>query len=107
MEISFCGADFGKYEYFHFNLDIYEQIAYNFIATLFDFFEQDGTKIKSVIYEIEQIIAKNAVVEKKERETDDSDYSNEENKENLNNIEENEKNNLFFIIINILIKFFP
>ena len=27
MEISFCGADFGKYEYFHFNLDIYKEIG--------------------------------------------------------------------------------
>ena len=27
LEISFCGADLGKYEYFHFNQDIYKEIA--------------------------------------------------------------------------------
>jgi hypothetical protein len=27
IEISFCGADFGKYDYFHFNLENYQEIA--------------------------------------------------------------------------------
>jgi hypothetical protein len=27
IEISFCGADFGKYDYFHFNLENYKEVA--------------------------------------------------------------------------------
>ncbi len=30
LEISFCGADFGKYEYFHFNHDIYKEMGDSF-----------------------------------------------------------------------------
>ncbi len=30
LEVSFCGADFGKYEFFHYNQDIFQEIAENF-----------------------------------------------------------------------------
>lgn len=82
LEISFCGADFGKYEYFHFNQDIYEQIAHDFIMSLYDFFDPEGSKIRNVVEEIDQMMLKSNG-EKKDKETDDSDYSNEENKQDL------------------------
>ena len=27
LEVSFCGADVGKYEYFHFNIEIFKEIS--------------------------------------------------------------------------------
>lgn len=86
--MSFCGADFGKLEFFHFNFDVYEQVARDFVQSLNDFFEVEGSKVKDVVAEIDTIILKNSG-EKKEKETDDSDYSNEELKENIGNSEDN------------------
>ena len=94
LEMSFCGADFGKFEFFHFNFDIYEQIAHDFVASLNDFFETEGNKVKNVIDEIETIILKNSN-DKKEKDDDDSDYSNEEVKENPTTEEIAEKNGGF------------
>ena len=99
LEMSFCGADFGKFEFFHFNYDIYEQIAHDFVSSLSDFFEMDGNKVKNVIDEIDTVILKNNG-EKKEKETDDSDYSNEEIKENL--IEEIAEKNEGFVMFFVL-----
>ncbi len=90
--MSFCGSDFGKFEYFHFNFDILEQIAQEFVLSLNDFFENEGNKVKNVMEEIEQMLLKNSG-EKREKETDDSDYSNEEIKENGENLEENNEKN--------------
>ena len=97
--MSFCGADFGKFEYFHFNFDIYDQIALDFTSSLCDFFEVDGSKVKNVIDEIEQVILKNS---NKEKETDDSDYSNEEFKDTAvvnTNEEILQMNGFFFLYI--------
>lgn len=95
MEISFCGSDFGKFEYFHFSHDIYDQIAQDFVKSMCDFFDENNGKTKNVIEEIDQVILKNPS-EKKEKETDDSDYSNEEIKENEENIDKTEKNLYYF-----------
>lgn len=34
LEVSFCGSDFGKYEFYHFNLSIYREIAHAFCQSL-------------------------------------------------------------------------
>lgn len=61
LEISFCGADIGKYEYMHFNLvnfyinnfqNIYNEVAQYFCNTLWDCFEPDSEKVKIVKEEI-------------------------------------------------------
>jgi cytosolic carboxypeptidase protein 2/3 len=53
LEISFCGADNGKYEYFHFNLENYKEIAEEFFQSIIDFFEPEQTKVKLLLEEIE------------------------------------------------------
>ena len=34
LEMSFCGSDFGKYEFYHFNNSIYREIANGFCQSL-------------------------------------------------------------------------
>ncbi|KAL4508114.1 hypothetical protein ABPG72_021487 [Tetrahymena utriculariae] len=85
LEISFCGADLGKYEYFHFNLDIYKEIAQGFCQSIIDCFEPEQLKVKKIQEEIEQMMSKN---ERKDGDKyqnsgdEDSDYSNEDPKDN-------------------------
>jgi hypothetical protein len=38
MEISFSGADFGKYELLHFSRNIFDEIAVGFCSSLLDLF---------------------------------------------------------------------
>lgn len=63
LEISFCGADSGKYEYFHFNQDIYKEIAHSFCNSIIDCFEPEQIKVKKVLEEIDQMSSK---IDKKE-----------------------------------------
>lgn len=39
LEASFCGADAGKFEYKHFNLDNYRAMAEGFALTIYDLYE--------------------------------------------------------------------
>ena len=41
LEASFCGADFGKYEFFHYNQEIFYEIAVSFCKCLIDMFDPD------------------------------------------------------------------
>lgn len=69
LELSFCGADFGKYDYFHFNLENFQEIAEQFMTSLIDLFDPDQVKVKSLMLEIEEIIQRN----EKGGSEDDSD----------------------------------
>ncbi len=53
--MSFCGSDFGKYEYFHFNLDIFKDLAQAFCRSLIDCFEPEQQKVKMIVDEIEMM----------------------------------------------------
>ncbi|CAD8070138.1 unnamed protein product [Paramecium sonneborni] len=82
LEMSFCGADFGKYEYFHFNLDIYKEIAQSFCLSIIDCYEPEQIKVKQVLEEIEQNSLKNQQKDDKNNSGDEgSDYSNDDPKE--------------------------
>ena len=39
FEISFCGSDFGNYNYYHFNNTIYREIAESFCQSIVDYYE--------------------------------------------------------------------
>eukprot|EP00828_Plagiopyla_frontata_P003071 TRINITY_DN10789_c0_g1_i1.p1 TRINITY_DN10789_c0_g1~~TRINITY_DN10789_c0_g1_i1.p1 ORF type:complete len:218 (-),score=40.50 TRINITY_DN10789_c0_g1_i1:180-833(-) len=97
LEVSFCGADFGKYEYLHFNLEIYKEISWMFCHSIIDCFEPEQTKVKAVMEEIENMVVKQN--EKKNVGDDssdgDSDYSNDDNTTNNNNNNNNNKETNF------------
>jgi len=48
LEVSFCGADMGKYEFKHFNLDNYRGMAEAFCSSILDLYEPEQTKVKQV-----------------------------------------------------------
>ena len=56
--MSFCGSDFGKYEYFHFNLEIYKEIGQSFVLSLLEYHIADDSKLKFLLDEIEQLSVK-------------------------------------------------
>lgn len=56
--MSFCGSDFGKYEYFHFNLEIFKEIAQSFCFSLLEYHNADDSKLKFLLDEIEQLSVK-------------------------------------------------
>lgn len=58
LEISFCGPDFGKYEYFHFTYDMLKELADSFCYSILDMNDPDQTKVKQTMEEIEQNIIK-------------------------------------------------
>jgi hypothetical protein len=55
LELSFCGSDFGKYEGYHFNTNIYRDIAYAFCQSLDEYYEPTQTKFKRAMDELENI----------------------------------------------------
>mgnify|MGYP000855319993 FL=1 len=71
--MSFCGADSGKYEFKHFNIDSYRHMAVKFCESLYDFSEPDSQKVAQAISDLEQNILKN---DKNYDDSggDDSDY---------------------------------
>jgi len=84
LEISFCGPDFGKYEYFHFTYDMLKELADSFCYSILDMHDPDQIKTKQVMEEIEQNIIKgndkrDETVQKAGGNQDggDSDSSNE------------------------------
>jgi hypothetical protein len=48
LEVSFCGADAGKYEYNHFNLGNYQAMSEAFCLSIYDLYEPEQTKVKQV-----------------------------------------------------------
>ena len=66
LEISFCGPDFGKYEYFHFTFDMFKELADSFCHSILDFYDSDQTKAKQIQDEIEQTIIKAGSQDKKD-----------------------------------------
>ena len=53
LEISFCGSDFGQYEFYHFNLNIYKDIAHGFCQSLEDYYEPTQAKVKKAMDQLE------------------------------------------------------
>lgn len=66
LEISFCGPDFGKYEYFHFTYDMFKELADSFCASILDVADPDQTKAKQVSEEIDQNIIKTGGMDRKD-----------------------------------------
>lgn len=52
LEVSFCGADAGKYEFKHFNLDNFRSMAEGFCLTVYDMYEPEQTKVKQVLSDL-------------------------------------------------------
>lgn len=52
LEVSFCGSDFGKYEFYHFNVNIYREIANSFCQSLEDYYEPSQVKVKKAVEEL-------------------------------------------------------
>ena len=52
LEMSFCGSDFGRYEFYHFNNSICKEIAHGFCQSLEDLFEPSQTKVKQAQEEL-------------------------------------------------------
>jgi cytosolic carboxypeptidase protein 2/3 len=76
--VSFCGSDFGKYEYYHFNLNIYREIANSFCQSLEDYYDPTQAKVKKAVEELENY-ARNPRLDESGKNTEDSDYSGDEN----------------------------
>lgn len=74
LEVSFCGSDFGKYEYYHFNLNIYREIANSFCQSLEDYYEPSQAKVKKATEELENY-ARNPRLDESGKNSEDSDYS--------------------------------
>lgn len=53
LELSFCGSDFGKYEFYHFNMNIYKDIAHAFCQSLEEFYEPSQAKFKKALEELD------------------------------------------------------
>ncbi len=53
LEISFCGADYGKSEYLHYNTDMFKQIASTFCLSILDLADPEQTKVNKANEEIE------------------------------------------------------
>lgn len=54
LEISFCGPSMGRYEYFHFNIDMLKEAAHAFFYTVMDLIDPEQIKVKQSMEEIEQ-----------------------------------------------------
>jgi len=75
----------GKYEYFHFNYDMFNETALGFCQSMLDLTEPEQNKVRSALEEIEQNSNKANGIEKKDadkinvvQDDQDSDYSNDE-----------------------------
>ena len=53
LEISFCGADYGRYEYLHFNNEMFREIGNQFCVTILDLTDQDQSKVVKIQEEID------------------------------------------------------
>lgn len=53
--MSFCGSDFGKYEYYHFNVNIYRDIANAFCQSLEEYYEPSQNKYKKALEELDSL----------------------------------------------------
>lgn len=53
MEISFLGANYGKYESFHFNKKLFMHTAEGFLQSILDSSDVSSEKFKEVVEEIE------------------------------------------------------
>lgn len=73
--MSFCGADAGKYEYKHFNLDNYRAMAEGFCLTIYDMYEPEQSKVKQVMSDLDQNLLKYEKFGNDDSGGDDSDYS--------------------------------
>lgn len=78
LEVSFCGADAGKLEYKHFNIDNYRSMAEAFCMTICDLYEPEQAKVKLVMSDLEQNLLKYEKFGDDDSGGDDSDYSNED-----------------------------
>ena len=71
----------GKYEYFHFNYDLFYEMSLSFCHSLIDLTEPEQIKVKLAIDEIEQTTNK---AEKKESEKNNNqEYENNITPSNL------------------------
>ncbi len=68
LEVSFSGADFGKYELVHFNRGIFLEIGQAFCKSLKDLFEADIAKMSAISQEIQ------TRGHREEHDSDNSDY---------------------------------
>ena len=50
--MSFCSADYGAYEYIHFNKQLFYEIAFNLIQSIYDLARKEN-KYQQVVEEIE------------------------------------------------------
>jgi len=55
LEASFCGADFGKFADYHFNIEMLEELGHQFCETIYDFCDPDQVKIKKSMEELEML----------------------------------------------------
>ena len=55
LEMSFCGSDFGKYEFYHFNINIYRDIANAFCQSLEEYYEPSQNKYRKALEELENL----------------------------------------------------
>eukprot|EP01017_Pseudomicrothorax_dubius_P030176 TRINITY_DN3736_c0_g1_i4.p1 TRINITY_DN3736_c0_g1~~TRINITY_DN3736_c0_g1_i4.p1 ORF type:complete len:304 (+),score=75.68 TRINITY_DN3736_c0_g1_i4:107-1018(+) len=85
LEISFSGSDQGKYQFIHFNLPLFREMANTFCQTLVDYGDPDQRKVNAVLEEIDQMILKNQFNNADRGgmggdalDDEDSDYSNDE-----------------------------
>jgi hypothetical protein len=72
--MSFCGPDVGRYEYLHFNYEMFREVAISFCQTILDLADPEQTKVKVVMDEIEQNFLKLPEINKK----DDGTNKNQE-----------------------------
>ena len=55
LECSFCGSDFGKFQYLHFNTDMLQSIGPKFCETIMEFHLLDPQRLKTIQEELEKI----------------------------------------------------
>jgi hypothetical protein len=72
--MSFCGADMGRYEYLHFNYEMFKEIATSFCHTMLDLADPENAKIKLVMDEIEQNFLKLPGLDKRDDGNKNQEY---------------------------------
>ncbi len=78
LEASFCGADFGKYADYHFNIPMLEEIGHCFCQTILDYCDPYQVKIKKTMEELENLYPTQDP-ENDDNDSDaDSDFSGDE-----------------------------
>jgi len=71
--MSFCSSNFGRYEYLHYNKQLFYEIAYNIGQSIHNLAFPDNEKFKSVLEDIENRKKQGSFEKQTNSQEDDSD----------------------------------